>query len=137
MYAQKVSGGHWRIILGLDYIEINKLSMNKRYSTVYVLQRICLNFLSFHDSRNCWRDFFLLVASHTKISWMDLAIITSKFGRFGCYKLSILDLSSCFYVLFITLKNLVNYVFLFTWSSGRKRFYEKAALKNIKILMKT
>ena len=31
-------GENWRIIMESDYIEISKLSMNERYSTVFVSQ---------------------------------------------------------------------------------------------------
>lgn len=52
-------GENWRIIMESDYIEISKLSMNERYSTVFVSQWICLHFLRCHDSRNCWRGVFV------------------------------------------------------------------------------
>ena len=71
-------GENWRIIMESDYIEISKLSMNERYSTVFVSQWICLHFLRYHDSRNCWRgvfangiDWHLVWIYLSKISWSE------------------------------------------------------------------
>ena len=70
---------------------------------------------------------------------LDFAIITSKFGRSGCYKLSVFVPSHSVFV-FHNVKHFNELCRFFWWyccylnnfrSSRGKRFYEKAAVKNI------